>query len=97
MDRNSIVVLRLQDPLHPYKFLSEFTWGTFFGFFKYAIEVRNIVKPALIADFTDAFFRFDKPSAGITYPCVIYITDKGLPCSLFDKPVKRYGAHIDQL
>jgi hypothetical protein len=65
--------------------------------FENAIEVGDIVEPAVIRNFGNGMRSINEFSRSMTQPDLIQRVDKCISCSLFDKATKGYFSHINQL
>ena len=74
----------------------ELLWRTGLLLLKDAVEIGDIVEPAMVGDLGDRMRRIDQHPARMPKPDLIQTIDKGIPCPFFHKPAERHLRHAHQ-
>ena len=67
-----------------------------FLLFKNAVEVGDIIKPAVVGNFGNRLRGIDKHAGSMSQPYFRQAVDKGIAGTLFKKPAKGSVGHIGQ-
>ena len=78
------------------KTFPEFPWRTTFFSFENAVEIRDIIKPAMVSHFRDRMGGFDQDAARMAQPDFREAVDKSISCPLPEEPAERNIGHICQ-
>ena len=78
------------------KIFSELLGGTGFLLFEDAIEIGDVVEPAMIRDLRNGMRGVDQHPGSVPQPYLIETVDKGIARAFFDKAAKRHIRHAYQ-
>ena len=74
----------------------ELSWRTAFFLFKNPVEIRYVVKPAVIGHFSNGIGGLNEDAAGVSQADFRQTVDKSIARPLTKKPAERDIGHVGQ-